>query len=241
MKTALIFAAGLGTRLRPMTDNTPKALIKAGGKTLLQMVIEKLKDADFQRIVINTHHFAKQIFDFVAQNEFGVEILISHEKDLLLDTGGGILFAKEKIGTNGQFLAHNVDIVSNTDLKKLYLAHNPQHLATLLVSNRTTTRYLLFDRKKRLVGWQNIKTGEVKTPYNNLVIENCNRLAFNGIHVISSKIFQLMQNEKMPFSITDFYISTCHKEKIIAYQQSDLQVIDAGTAEKLNLITEQNF
>jgi len=236
MKTALIFAAGLGTRLKPLTDTTPKALVKIDEKTLLQIAIEKLKNADFQRIVINAHHFAEQIFDFVQKNDFGVEILISHEKEMLLDTGGGILFARDEIGENVPFLVHNVDIISNADLQKLYSAHNPENLATLLVSNRNTSRYLLFDNENRLVGWQNIKTGEIKTPYQNLEIEKCNRLAFNGIHVISPKIFQLMQNEKMPFSITDFYISICAQEKIIAYQQPDLEVVDVGKIEQLNTI-----
>ena len=232
-KTALIFAAGLGTRLKPLTDTIPKALVKIGEKTLLQIVIEKLKNADFQRIVINTHHFAEQIFDFVKKNDFGVEILISYEKEQLLDTGGGIFFAHDKIGKNEQFLVHNVDIISNADLQKLYFAHNSKNLATLLVSNRNTSRYLLFNEENRLVGWQNTKTGEIKTPYKNFNLEKCNRLAFNGIHVISPKIFQLMQNEKMPFSITDFYISNCRKEKIIAYQQPDLEVVDVGNIETI--------
>jgi len=229
MKTALIFAAGLGTRLKPLTDTTPKALVKIGEKTLLQIAIERLKNADFQRIVINAHHFAEQIFDFVQKNDFGVEILISHEKDMLLDTGGGILCARDEIGKNEPFLVHNVDIISNADLQKLYAAHNPENLATLLVSKRNTSRYLLFNNENRLVGWQNIKTGEIKTPFQNLDIENCNRLAFNGIHVISPKIFKLMQNEKMSFSITDFYISICAQEKIVAYQQPDLEVVDVGS------------
>ena len=232
MKTALIFAAGLGTRLKPLTDTTPKALVKIGEKTLLQIAIEKLKNADFQRIVINTHHFAEHIFDFVQKNDFGVEILISHEKEMLLDTGGGIFYAKEKIGENAPFLVHNVDIISNAELQKFYSAHNSENLATLLVSNRNTSRYLLFNEENMLVGWQNIKTGEIKTPFQNLDIEKCNRVAFNGIHVISPKIFQLMQNEKMPFSIIDFYISICAQEKIIAYQQSDLEVVDVGKVEQ---------
>ena len=235
-KTALIFAAGLGTRLKPLTDTKPKALVKIGEKTLLQIAIEKLKTADFQRIVINAHHFAEQIFDFVQKNDFGVEILISHEKDMLLDTGGGIFYAKEKIGENAPFLVHNVDIISNADLQKLYAAHNSENLATLLVSNRNTSRYLLFNNENLLVGWQNTKTGEIKTPFQNLDVEKCNRRAFNGIHVISPKIFKLMQNEKMPFSITDFYLSICDKEKIIAYQQPDLEVIDVGKIETIELV-----
>ena len=228
IKTAMIFAAGLGTRLKPLTDKIPKALVKIGDKALLQIIIEKLKNADFQRIIINAHHFAEQIFDFVQKNNFGLEIIISHEKEKLLDTGGGIFFARKKIGENQPFLVHNVDILSNVDLQKFYNAHKSENLATLLVSNSETGRYLLFNNEKRLVGWQNVKTGEVKTPLKNLNIEDCNHLAFNGIHVISPQIFRLMQNREMPFSIIDFYISICDKEKIIAYQQPDLQVFDVG-------------
>ena len=243
MKTALIFAAGLGTRLKPLTDTTPKALVKVGGKTLLQMVIEKLKASGFQRIVINTHHFAEQIFDFVQKNNFYVEILISHEKEQLLDTGGGIFFAREKLGENAPFLVHNVDIISNSDLQTLYSVHELENLATLLVSNRNTSRYLLFDDENRLVGWRNIKTGEIKSPFQNFDVEKCNHLAFSGIHVISPKIFKLMSTcncgpdpqspNFKPFSITDFYISICDKEKIIAYQQPDLEVSDIGTVEAI--------
>jgi len=251
MKTALIFAAGLGTRLKPLTDTTPKALVKIGEKTLLQIAIERLKESDFQRIVVNTHHFAEQIFDFVQKNDFGIEIFISHEKEQLLDTGGGIFFAKDKIGEKEPFLVHNVDIISNADLQKIYAAHNPENLATLLVSNRNTSRYLLFDKNNYLVGWQNVKTGEIKTPFQNLDIEKCNRLAFSGIHVISPKVFELMSTliikrlrvkttmTKTPFSIIDFYISICAQEKIIAYQQPDLEVVDAGTAN--SVIFLRNF
>ncbi|MDR0828685.1 MAG: NTP transferase domain-containing protein [Prevotellaceae bacterium] len=234
MKTALIFAAGLGTRLKPLTDTTPKALVKIGGKTLLQIAIEKIQLAGFERIVINAHHFAEQIFDFVQKNDFDAEIIVSHEKEMLLDTGGGILFAQKYLESNEPFLVHNVDIISNVDLKKFYNAHKPENLATLLVSSRNTSRYLLFDSENCLAGWQNINTGEIKTPFQNIEIEKYNRLAFNGIHVISSRIFELMKNEKMPFSITDFYISICNKEKIIGCQQPDLEVIDVGTVEKID-------
>ncbi|MDR1543996.1 MAG: nucleotidyltransferase family protein [Prevotellaceae bacterium] len=233
MKTAMIFAAGLGTRLRPLTDKTPKALVEIGGKTLLQIAIERLQDAGFQRIVINAHHFAEQIFEFVQNHYFDVEIIISHEKDLLLDTGSGIFFAKEKIGTKKPFLLHNVDIISNADLQKLYDFHNPETLATLLVSSRNTSRYLLFNEENILVGWTNVKTGEIKTPFKKLDLEKCKMLSFNGIHVISPKIFELMQNFEQPFSIIDFYLSVCRKEKILACQQPDLEVIDVGTVEKL--------
>ena len=132
-KTAFIFAAGLGTRLRPLTDTRPKALVEIAGKPLLQIAIEKIKGAGFQRIVVNAHHFAEQIFDFVENTDFGVEVIISHEKEQLLDTGGGISFAEKLIG-NEPFLAYNVDIISNVDLKTFYGQHNNESLATILVA-----------------------------------------------------------------------------------------------------------
>ena len=224
-KTAFIFAAGLGTRLRPLTDTRPKALVEIAGKPLLQIAIEKIKDAGFQRIVVNAHHFAEQIFD-------------SHEKEQLLDTGGGISFAEKLIG-NEPFLAYNVDIISNVDLKTFYRQHYSENLATILVSDRPTSRYLLFDSSNRLVGWQNAVTGELKTPFANLDLDKYKKLAFNGIHVISPKIFSLMKDFKKPFSITDFYISVCGTEPIVGYEQSDLQVTDVGKIEQLKNISNK--
>jgi NDP-sugar pyrophosphorylase family protein len=229
----MIFAAGLGTRLRSLTNHTPKALVKIGDRTILEIAVRKIKDAGFGKIVINAHHFAEQIFDFVQNNDFEIDMEISHEKDLLLDTGGGIFYARDKIGSKMPFLVHNVDIVSNADLVRLYSSHREENLATLLVSRRETGRYLLFNEENQLVGWQNSKTGEIRTPFKNLNIEKCNSLAFNGIHVISPKIFHLMKDYQTPFSIIDFYLSICNREKIIAYQQPDLEIFDVGTEEKL--------
>ena len=237
-KTAFIFAAGLGTRLRPLTDTRPKALVEIAGKPLLQIAIEKIKGAGFQRIVVNAHHFAEQIFDFVEKTDFGVEVTISHEKEQLLDTGGGISFAEKLIG-NEPFLAYNVDIISNVDLKTFYRQHNNENLATILVSDRPTSRYLLFDSSNRLVGWQNAVTGELKTPFANLDVDKYKKLAFNGIHVISPKIFSLMKDFKNPFSITDFYRSVCGTESIVGYEQSDLQVTDVGKIEQLKNISNK--
>ena len=231
-KTAFIFAAGLGTRLRPLTDTRPKALVEIAGKPLLQIAIEKIKGAGFQRIVVNAHHFAEQIFDFVEKTDFGVEVTISHEKEQLLDTGGGISFAEKLIG-NEPFLAYNVDIIT------FYRQHNNENLATILVSNRPTSRYLLFDSSNRLVGWQNAVTGELKTPFANLDVDKYKKLAFNGIHVISPNIFSLMKDFKSPFSITDFYISVCSTESIIGYEQPDLQVTDVGKIEQLKNISNK--
>ena len=154
---AMIFAAGMGTRLKPMTDNTPKALIPINGRPMLEHVILKLKDAGFHQIVINVHHLGDQIIDFLAaNNNFGVQIHISDERDYLLDTGGGIKKAAKFLQGNEPFLVHNVDIMSNVDMKKLYDCHLETNLvATLLVSKRNTSRYLLFNKESRLCGWRN--------------------------------------------------------------------------------------
>ena len=162
---AMIFAAGTGSRLKRLTAHTPKALIPIGGKPMLEHVILKLKSSGFDQIVINIHHLGNQIVDFLeANNNFGVRIEISDESDYLLDTGGGIKKATSLLCGNEPFLIHNVDILSNVDLKKLYDTHvqtNP--LATLLVSQRNTSRYLLFNKENRLCGWRNHETGEVKS------------------------------------------------------------------------------
>ena len=165
MRQAMIFAAGLGTRLRPLTDTMPKALVRVGGEPLLHRVVMNLKKAGFERIVINVHHFAEQIVDYLKTNDnFGLDIRISDESDALLDTGGGIRKAAPLFDPSSPILIHNVDILHNVDLAKLYdtAADND---ATLLVSRRDTSRYLIFNEEMRLNGWINIKTGEVKPPH----------------------------------------------------------------------------
>ena len=163
---ALIFAAGLGTRLKPLTDTMPKAMVPVNGKPLLQILIEKLKTIGVTKVVINVHHFAQQIVDFVnVNNSFGIDIRFSDETDMLLETGGGLKKASQLFDDKSPVLVHNVDILSNADLSALY--EEAKH-TTLLVSERQTQRYLLFDDNNRLVGWTNIATGEVKSPYKNL-------------------------------------------------------------------------
>ena len=236
-KTAFIFAAGLGTRLQPITLNKPKALVEIKGQTLLEIAIEKIQKAGFQRIVINTHHFAEQIEEFVESRAFDVEIILSHERDKLLDTGGGLYAAKEWLGEK-PFLAYNVDIQTDLDLREFYESHEEEALSTLFVSDRKSSRCLLFDEAGYMVGWRNQTTGEVRTPFDPLCLEKCNGLAFNGIHIISPKIFSIMDGWKMPFSITDFYISSCDKYKIKAYKSTDVKVVDVGKIDILNQFNE---
>ena len=181
----MIFAAGLGTRLKPITDTMPKALVPVSGQPLLWHVIMKLKAAGYERIVVNVHHFANQIVDYLRQQDhFGLDIRISDETDLLRETGGGIKKALPLFDPSSPILIHNVDILSNLDLKDLCALSTPPD-ALLVVSSRKTKRYLLFDDEYLLDGWTNIETGEVRSPYPQLDPSDLRRLAFSGIHVQS--------------------------------------------------------
>lgn len=228
----MIFAAGLGTRLKPLTDRIPKALVRVGGEPLLKRVIFQLKDAGFTRIVVNVHHFSNQIIDYLRDNDnFGLDIRISDETDKLLETGGGIKKAWPLFDQTEPILIHNVDILSNVDLKKFY---QPLPLAArLLVSERKTKRYLLFDDTMRLVGWTNIETGEVKSPYKDLDPKKYKMYAFSGIHMVAPSLFPLMDDEPDKFPIMDFYLKHCDKVRIEGYVKNDLKLMDVGKQETL--------
>ncbi len=236
---AFIFAAGLGTRLKPLTDTMPKALVPVGGKPLLAHIIEKLKAVGCKKIVINIHHFGDMIIDYVkSQNSFGVEILFSDERQMLLETGGAIKHAVDLLGDE-PFLIHNVDILSNVDLKALIAAHNESDsAATLLVSKRNSTRALLFSPEGNLTAWTNKTTGEVKSPYSDIDISNLNEFAFSGIHIFSPRLFKYFSAYPEKFSIIDFYLNTCKDEKIKAYTQEGLQLLDVGKLDSLEKAEE---
>ena len=197
---AMIFAAGLGTRLKPLTDSTPKALLPINGKPMLEHVILKLKDAGFHQIAINVHHLGDQIINFLAaNNNFGIQIHISDERDYLLDTGGGIKHATAFLQGNEPFLIHNVDILSDIDLRALYNHHietNP--LATYWSANATLP-LSLFNKENKLCGWRNRETGEVKSFYPDFDPNQYNEYAFSGIHVLSPKIFTGWKNGPASF------------------------------------------
>ena len=238
---ALIFAAGLGTRLKPLTDNRPKALVEVKGEPLLAHVLHKLARSGYTEVVINVHHFGEQIIDYVATHPIeGMTIRISDERAELLDTGGGIRQAGTRFTQDGApFLIHNVDIFSNLDLKEFYTAHPTTEGATLFVSERKTSRYLLFrPSDNRLVGWTNVQTGEVKSPYPNLRVEDCRMYAFAGIHLFSPSLLPLMADWPQRFSIIDFYLSVADKVPIIGMPKADLQLIDVGKPETLKLVEE---
>ena len=231
---AMIFAAGLGTRLKPLTDHMPKALVPVAGKPMLEHVIRKLIASGCDEIVINVHHFAEQIIDFVkANHNFGITIHISDETDMLLDTGGGIKKASSFF--NEPFLIHNVDILSNIDLKSLYEYHlTSGNDATLLVSPRKTVRYLLFDEGNQLCGWVNKDTLQTKPEGFVYQPEVQKEYAFSGIHIVSPSLFNYMgENWTGKFPIMDFYLQTCQEAKLGGYAKEDLQLIDIGKPETL--------
>ncbi len=230
---ALVFAAGLGTRLKPLTDTMPKALVPVAGRPLLDHVFSKLRGSGFDDITVNVHHFASMIRDYLASNDPGVHI--SDETDLLRETGGGILHARPFL-EGGPFLVHNVDILSNIDLPGFVSACREDALATLVVSERETSRYLLFDEELRLCGWTNIKTGEVRSPYPDLDPSKYRKLAFSGIHFLSGRIFDVFEDENCPerFPIIDFYISVCGRYPIYGYVPEGLRMVDVGKLQTLS-------
>ena len=234
-----ILAAGLGTRLKPLTDTMPKALVPVSGHPLLQILVEKIKrECRDPEIVINIHHFAEQITDFVASHQgFGLPVTFSDEREQLLETGGGLKQAAPLFRNHEPILIHNVDILSNVDLGAFYQQHAHSSLsdvaATLIVSQRTTKRYLLFDDDNRLVGWTNIETGEVRSPYPDLDVAKCHRYAFSGIHIVSQSLLPLMDTWPDRFPIIDFYLSVCHRVIIRADVRPDLQLLDVGKLDSL--------
>lgn len=247
---ALIFAAGLGTRLKPLTDTMPKAMVPINGKPLLQILIEKLKAIGVDEVVVNVHHFAQQIMDFVSGNDsFGISIKFSDETDMLLETGGGLKKAARLFSNDAPILVHNVDILSNADLRALY---DSSSSTTLLVSWRETQRYLMFDGNDRLVGWTNIATGQVKSPYPDLkaqdgemgnVVSSPSQpngklymangtsyrlFAFSGIQVFHPSLLPYMESWEGKFSIIDFYLSICDKVEIKCCPNDKLCLLDVG-------------
>ena len=232
---AMIFAAGLGTRLKPLTDHMPKALVPVAGKPMLEHVINKLIAAGVDGIVINVHHFAQQIIDFLKEKDnFGIQIWISDETGELLETGGGIKKASPYF--NEPFLVHNADILSNLDLKAMYDFHVASgNDATLLVSPRKTARYLLFNEENKLCGWVNKETLQTKPEGFVYQPETQKEYAFGGIHIISPSLFKYMEGWTGKFSIIDFYLQTCQQAQLGGYIKEDLQLIDIG---KLDTLTK---
>lgn len=229
---SFILAAGLGTRLKPLTDTMPKAMVPVSGEPLLEHTIKTLTRQGVNKIVINVHHFAQQIKDYISHHNLKSDISISDESEALLDTGGGLRKARHLFDSDKPILIHNVDILSNANLSQLYdLAQTKS--ALLLVSERQTQRYLLFGKDMRLKGWTNIATGEIRSPYPNLKVEDCLRYAFSGIHVFSPQLFELMADFPEKFSIMDFYLSICDRVDIYGHAIPNLKLLDVGKCDTL--------
>jgi len=232
---AMILAAGLGTRLLPLTADKPKALIEVNGKTLLEICINNLISFGFTQIVVNVHHHAQQIIDFLKNNSFNAQIDISDETERLLDTGGALVHARKFLDQGDPFLVHNVDIISNIDLHYLYQYHlNSGALASLAVSKREASRVFLFDEQMALSGWRNMVTGKVILTNPSKVLT---AFAFSGIHVISPEIFKHLP-PKGEFSIVDAYLKISKEFLIQGVDLSHSDVIDVGKPDSLKLASQ---
>lgn len=277
---ALVFAAGLGTRLRPLTDTMPKAMVPVAGKPLLGHVLDRLVSSlaccpcspgssspcppgedgmgtvdRLTEAVVNVHHFPDQIISYLSSRDWGVPVRVSDERDFLRDTGGGLLYA-EPLLYGDRVLIHNVDILSNLDFRWLLAQAPADALSTLVVSERPTQRYFLFREENsglRLVGWTNIATGEVRSPFPDLDVASCRKLAFAGIHLVSPQIFQAFRTlgfapaaiptapvpdssapaAPLKFSITDFYLAACARYPIYGVVPPDFRMMDVGKVDTL--------
>jgi len=240
---AMILAAGMGTRLRPLTNDTPKALVKMNGVPMLEIVILKLKAIGVKEIIINVHYLADQIINFLQKKDnFGVRIEISDESNQLLDTGGGLKKASWFFKDNKPFILHNVDIISNIDLLKMYKAHeNNKALVSLAVRKRISSRYFLFNSKKELAGWRNVKTKEEIITIPEKEKEG---LAFSGIHIINPEIFSYIKSTHS-FSIVNTYLDLSNKYKILGFDHSSDYWFDIGNTENLkkaeSYLSKQNL
>ncbi len=228
---AMIFAAGIGSRLKPFTDKHPKALAPVNGKPLIQRTIEYLKQYGFSELVINVHHFASQITEFLGQHQnFGCTIQFSDESEELLETGGGLKKAAPLLKSDKPILVINADILTNLNLDNLIRYHKSvQSLVTLAVTNRSSSRNFLFDNDNLLCGWTNNQTGELILKKET---ESPVPKAFSGIHVINPDLFQLMR-QTGKFSIVDTYLDLCSTHRISGFDHSEDLFIDVGKPEAL--------
>ncbi|MBU1012749.1 MAG: nucleotidyltransferase family protein [Bacteroidetes bacterium] len=226
----MIFAAGLGTRLMPLTANKPKALIEYKGKTLLQHAIEKLTEAGIDDIIVNVHHFADQIIKFVTKHNFDAEITISDERDALLDTGGGLKKAAWFFDKS-PFLAYNVDIISNIKIDELIKVHSASKaIATLAVKERESSRKLMFDENFRLCGWANLCTNKNIVTMESAIVHE---YAFSGIQILDPEIFKYMP-AKRKFSVIELYLNLASTKIISGYLDQQDFWLDLGRPEHLN-------
>jgi NDP-sugar pyrophosphorylase family protein len=228
---AMILAAGLGTRLRPLTENRPKALVEVAGRTLLEIALARLRSFGISDVILNAHHFADMILEYLNKNDnFGMRIEVSRE-DVLLDTGGGLKKVAYFFRGSEPFILHNVDVISTIDLARMLQFHTEgQALATLAVQDRKTSRYLLFDEAGQLCGRRS--RGDEKTELLR-PSQQVQALAFSGIHVISSRLFSMM-NEEGAFSIINSYLRLAAQgEKILSFRADNYYWRDLGRPENV--------
>jgi NDP-sugar pyrophosphorylase family protein len=236
---AMLLAAGFGTRLKPFTDYYPKALAVVNGKTLLQHNIEYLQRFNIYDVIVNVHHFAQQIIDAINQNNgWGSNITVSDETDAILETGGGLKRAGWYFKDKEDFVLMNCDVLTDLPLTEMILFHEiNKPLATLATTTRESSRYFLFNEDNILCGWKNVKTGEKRIPQSSFLIHEegleLRAKAFSGIHIINQKIFSLMQQTEIKFSMVDVYLSLCAEHKILSFDHSATKFIDVGKPESL--------
>jgi NDP-sugar pyrophosphorylase family protein len=229
---AMIFAAGLGTRMKPLTDTMPKALVPVNGVPLLEMVIRRLIHFGIREIIINVHYMAAQIEAFLLKNNnFGIRIVLSDEREKLLETGGGLKKAQWFFDDKKPFLVCNTDILCDINIAELQSQHvENQSIATLAVQKRTTSRYLLFDEKNNLSGWLNTKSGEVKLSRNDT--KRLQMLAFSSFQILETKIFDYLPEDKEVFSTIDLFLMVSEKEIIKGYE-TNAKWLDVGTPQNV--------
>lgn len=238
----MLFAAGLGTRLQPFTLHHPKALAMVNGKTLLERNILYLQTHGIYEVIINVHHFANQIIELIALNKgWGSEITISDETDAVLETGGGLQKAAWYFNDDEAFVVMNVDMLTNMPLTNMIAQHYANKpLATLAVTNRSSSRYFVFSTDNRLCGWRNTTTHQEKGPLLNYSQAEKHPLltrAFSGIHIISNQIFPLIQ-QTGKFSLVDVYLSLCQHYPIQSFNHSNSLLIDVGKPEAITKAEE---
>ncbi len=228
---AMLFAAGLGTRFKPWTDKHPKALVPVNGKTLLQRNIEYLQQYGIQEVVVNVHHFSKQIIEAVEKNKgWGSHIIFSDESEEVLETGGGLLKAKRFLEGN-RFISLNVDILTNAPLDVFFRAHQKSaSLITLAVTSRKTARYLLFNEEGRLCGWRNIQSGAEKIAIKQTLLQE---KAYSGMAIFEPDVFNYIQLSGK-FSLIDLYLSLAPQHLITGFDHSDTKLLDVGKPESLS-------
>ena len=229
----IIFSAGLGTRLKPLTDTMPKALVPLAGKPLLQWQVERLREAGITDIIVNVHHFPDMIIDAIRQADgWGCNILVSDERDLLLDTGGGLRKAKSSTfnlqsSTLAPILACNVDILSNIDLRALIRRYEQTGISQLVVSERQTQRYLCFNEEGLLRGWTNIATGELKG-------QDGRHLAFSGMQILNEDVLgRLDEMKEEKFSLIPFYLHIMPTTPLQAFVPENYRMMDVGKIDQI--------